>query len=211
MPEQQVAVPVSIFFDYNCPFCYVANVRLQRLGTRYPIAFHWRFIETQPNVSSRGEPVPPPGQDEAQWARSQQTLADISREERIPLPSQRYTTNTRRALLLAQAVLAERPERFMEFHNALFHAYFQRGENIGDVEILGGIARANKVDDLIESAWGTPTYFEKLLEHVEAAQALSVSRVPTLVLAERPFSGAAAVETLEQALQQESQHGPRDA
>jgi predicted DsbA family dithiol-disulfide isomerase len=207
--EEQVAVPVSIFFDYICPFSYVASVRLERLGTRYPIAFHWRFIETQPNASRHGEPLPAPDQAD-QWAQTQQTLEAICRDEQIPLAAQRFTTNSRRALLLAQAVLNQCPERFMAFHAALFAAYFVEQRNIGDPEVLTAIARAHGVDALCERAWATPEYFEKLLEHVEAAQQLGVQSVPTLVLAERAFSGAAAVETLEQALAQQSEDdGPR--
>jgi predicted DsbA family dithiol-disulfide isomerase len=125
-------------------------------------------------------------------------------EDGIPLSPRSFTTNSRRALLLAQMVLDRRPERFPALHQAIFEAYFVDGRNIGAPEVLTELAQQHGVDDLITAAWGGPEFLSRLLQHVEAAQALQLSGVPALQVSGRVFSGAVSIQTLEQALEQTS-------
>lgn len=198
--EEPVRVPVEFFFDYNCPFCYVGSERLDRVAARYPVAIHYRFIEIHPGNPATGQPVAALGYPPAQRQRMDEALDAMVRQDRLPFAERRITTNSRRALLLAQAVLDERPQCFRAFHRGLFRRYFADGTNIGDPEVLQGLAREHGVDDLAERAWETPHYLERLLEHVEAARSRGLTGVPTLVVGDRPFAGAVSVATLEQAL-----------
>ncbi|SEO51044.1 DsbA family oxidoreductase [Aquisalimonas asiatica] len=193
------AVPVTLFFDYNCPFCYVANHRLERLNARYGLDILWRFLETRPEAPG-GDPATPD-------LLKQPALQALLQEEELPWQPPETLPNTRRALLLAQAVLLYRRPRFPAIHRAVFHAVFGEGRDIGDAEVLSALAQEAGVEDLLTTAWQTPEPVEAVLSHVQAAQALGLANVPALVVAERPFQGAVSTALLEQALRQAAQGG----
>lgn len=208
MAEQNdVRVPVALYFDYICPFCYVADARLDRVRRRYPVAVQYRFIEIHPDNPAEGRPVEDLGYPPEQWRAMNENLRRMVAEDGLEMAERTFTTNSRRALLLAQAVFEGRPERFLDVHRAIFRAYFVDRRNIGDPEVLVDLARTHGVADLAERAWSEQHYLTRLLEHVEAAQALQLTGVPTLVVDDRPFTGAVSVETLEQALQQHGDTG----
>jgi predicted DsbA family dithiol-disulfide isomerase len=202
MSGPQVAIPVSYFFDYICPFCYIGSVRLQRVGDRFPLHIRWRFLEIHPDNPAQGRPLSELGYPAEQWAQMEANIERMVREDAIPMSPRTFTTNSRRALLLGQAALDLRPERFPALHQAIFEAYFVDGRNIGDSGVLTALARAHGVEDLLETAWNGLEYLSKLLKHVEDAQALQLSGVPALQVGGRVFAGAVSVETLEQALEQ---------
>lgn len=202
MNKPRIAVPVSFFFDYICPFCYIGSVRLLRVGERYPLHIRWRFVEIHPDNPPAGRPLSELGYPPAQWAQMQATMERMAQEDGIPMAPRTFTTNSRQALLLAMAVLELRPARFPALHQALFTAYFVDGRNIGDPEVLTELAQQHGVDELLNIAWKGPEYLAKLLQHVEAAQALQLTGVPVLQVGQRVFKGAVSIETLEQALEQ---------
>lgn len=200
--NEDVRVPVALYFDYICPFCYVADARLDRVRERYPVAVQYRFIEIHPDNPHEGRPVEELGYPPEQWQAMNENLGRMAEEEGLPLAERTFTTNSRQALLLAQATFDERPEAFLGLHRAIFRAYFVEQRNIGDTGVLTALAAEHGVSDLAERAWSDNRYLARLLEHVEAAQALGLTGVPTLVVDDRPFTGAVSVETLEKALEQ---------
>lgn len=201
MPRARVAVPVSFFFDYNCPFCYIGSVHLLRLGERFPLLIHWRFIEIHPGTPVQGRRLDELGYSPTQLAQVHANLLRLAQENVIPLSPPDFVVNSRKALLLGMAALAQRPERFPALHEAIFTAYFVDGRNIGDPEVLTGLAQRHGVADLLPVAWESPTYLTRLLKHVEAATELQLSGVPALQVGSRVFTGADSLETLAQALE----------
>lgn len=198
----EVSVPVSLYFDYGCPFCYIGSVRLERLAERHPLSIRWRFVEIHPEIPVAGRPVSELGYPPAQWAQMEQALDQMAAEDGIPLAERHFSVNTRRALLLAQAVLDQRPRSFLTLHRRLFRAYYVEQLNIGEPDVLKELAEELGVDDLVEDAWQGPKYFGMLLKHVEKAQSLSLTGVPALEVGGRVFKGAVSMQTLEQALEQ---------
>jgi predicted DsbA family dithiol-disulfide isomerase len=197
-----VKIRVSLYFDYICPFCYIGSVRLERLAGRHPLSIRWRFIEIHPDNPPEGRPLSELGYPPQQWAQMQANLRAMAEEEEIPLAERSFTTNSRRALLLAQATLDQRSRSFLPLHRRIFRAYFVEQLNIGDPEVLTQLARELGVDDLIEEAWSSPKYVGMLLKHVEAAQGVGLTGVPALEVGKRLFTGAVSMQTLEHALQQ---------
>ncbi len=196
------AIPVTLFFDYNCPFCYVASHRLERLGQRHALEILWRFLEIHPENPAKGKPLSELDYPPQQWRQMCAQLQGMLEEEGLPWGGRTFTTNTRKAILLAQLVLLMHPGRFMALHHALFHAYFADCRNIGDETVLRELAREHGVEDAMRVAWDTPKAMKVLLSHVEAAQELELTGVPTLVVAGRPFTGAASMDILDQALRE---------
>ncbi|MEX0730018.1 MAG: DsbA family protein [Aquisalimonadaceae bacterium] len=198
-------VPVTLFFDYNCPFCYVASYRLERLNQRYDMDILWRFVEIHPENPAAGKPLADLGYDPARWQVMMENLRRMVEEDGLPWGDRTFTTNTRQAILLAQMTSIMHPEKFLPLHRAIFHAYFADGRNIGDELVLRDLAAEHGLEDVLPHAWESPQAIKVLLSHVEAAQQLGLTGVPTLVVANRPFSGAVSMEILEQALQEQHQ------
>ncbi len=196
MTDGRPGIPVTLFFDYNCPWCYVASGRLLRLQHRYHLDVLWRFIETRPSVPDDGS-EPSPTQ-----LRPDPALQRLLQEEELPWDPPGIVANTRRAILLAQATRLQRPARFTALHQRLFMAGFAEGRNIGDPAVLRNLALELDLDALLHTAWETPAAMQVLLSHVEEAQRLGLQEVPTIVVAGRAFGGVAAVNLLEQALKQ---------
>lgn len=196
-------IPVELYFDYICPFCYIGWHRLARVVAEYPVAVHYRFVEIHPDNPAEGRPVSELGYPPEQWQAMLRNLEAMAAEDGLPIAEREFTTNSRRALLLAQTVLDERPEAFLGLHAAIFHAYFVERRNIGDTAVLRALAEALGVDDLTAAAWERQAPLERLLGHVEAARRIGLSGVPTLVVGRRAFPGAVSVDTLVSALRHE--------
>lgn len=203
MSTEDARIPVEFYFDYICPFCYVGSHRLRRITQRYPVSVQYRFVEIHPDNPSQGRPVEALGYPAAQWAQMTEAVTQMARDEGLPLAERRFTTNSRRALLLARTVLRQRPDAFLGLHDALFHAYFAEQHNIGYPEVLVGIARGHGVEECLTAAWEQQDALAGLLEDVEAAQAIGLTGVPTLVVGGRAFPGAVSTDTLEAALERE--------
>jgi predicted DsbA family dithiol-disulfide isomerase len=201
-----VSVPVELFLDYNCPFCYVASERLDRISRQYPLAIHYRFIETQPGNPRLGSLVDA-GDASAAGETTQGALRALIDYDQLPLADERRVTNSRQALLLAHTVMTYRPAAFPDFHRALFRRHFADGAPIGDPEILRCLAAEHALSDLLETAWSTREALHGLLNDVESAQQRGLTSVPTLVVGERAFEGAVSVVTLETALAKQSRQG----
>ena len=189
-------VPLTLFADYNCPFCYVASHRLKELGRRHDLDILWRFLELHPDIPAGGRAL----NHEETATHRDDTLLGMIRNDGLPWQPRALSVNTRRALLLAQAVQLYRREAFLSLHLGLFHAVFGEGRNVGDPDVVRAVAQAHGVEDLVEVAWGTPKPVELFLSHVEAAQELEITSIPALVVSGRVFPGAASMEILEQAL-----------
>lgn len=201
--EATLHVPVTLYFDYSCPFCYVGSHRLERLAGEFPLAILWRFIEIHPRNDPAGVPLDSLGYEPDRWAAMMEALGNMIEEDGLPWRERTFTTNTRQALQLAQAVLLQRPDAFPPLHRAIFHSYFVDGENIGDQAVLERLAHEHGVADLTDFAWHSSGPTKVLLAHVEAARELGLTGVPTLVVSGRAFSGAVSMEYLRQALERE--------
>lgn len=198
---------VTVFSDYVCPFCYVGHHRLMRLRDTYDLKINWRFIEIHPETSAEGEPVASLDYPSEHWDQLMQNLEAIAREEDIPIAEHNFTTNSRDALLLAEAAKESGREKFYDLHERLFTAFFVDCKNIGDRNILREIAYSSGIHtDVVESAWQDEKYQRRIMSNYRAARTLDIQAVPSFVFGERKLTGvvseavmrSAARELLEQ-------------
>ena len=79
---------------------------------------------------------------------------------------------------------------------ALFRAYFEEAKDIGDAEVLGGIAKQAGVEN-----WPAGINSPRVAEREERVRDLGISGVPTFILNRKSgLSGAYPPETLAQAI-----------
>lgn len=199
----------TVFSDYICPFCYVADARLQRLRADYDLKINWCFLEIHPQTPAAGMAIGELGYPETQWRGMMRTLAGLAAEEGLDFLAHDFTTNSHRALLLAEAAREAGAPAFYRLHRRLFEAFFGAGSNIGDTAVLRTLAReCGLADAVVDRAWEDPRYEQRLAGYHAAARDLEVRATPTVFFGARQrvdgvqplaaFRAAAAAGLLEQ-------------
>ena len=130
-------------------------------------------------------------------------LYRMAREEGVHIAERSFTTNSHKALLLAEAAEEEGQDIFYRLHNRLFEAYFGERQNIGDDDVLRTLARESGVsDDTVARAWREERYEQRLKTNLVAAAKLRVTGTPTYVIGKRVLVGAVPTATLHDAARQ---------
>jgi len=195
---------ISILSDYICPFCFIGHLRLESLREFYDLKINWCFIEIHPETPSEGHSIKMLNYDNDVWDEMTKNLTQLADEEGIKICEQTMTTNSRKALLLSEAVKPLGADVFYPFHEQLFNAYFIDGKNIGDENILRDIAKQNNIpENLVNQAWddkyangpadSVPT---SLLPYLQYAGALQAKSVPTFIIGKEMLNGVVSREKL---------------
>jgi len=105
-------------------------------------------------------------------------------------------------LATAAGEYARDHDSYPAFSRAVFEAYFARGEDIGDVEVLARCAVAAGLDaDDLRAALADDRYADRLDAAMREAAAAGVSGVPTFVIGGRErVVGAQPLEVLRAAM-----------
>ena len=190
-------LPVAVFSDYICPFCYIGERRLARLAEHFDLNVDWRFLEIHPDTPPEGMPLSELGYRPDQWRQMMENLSRMAGEENIPLAAREFTTNSRKALLLAEAAKEEGAEVFRSLNEKLFAAFFAEGRNIGDDAVLRRLAEEAGVPPVVvDRAWSDPAFGERLRANQAEAFRLGIRGVPTFLVGKRILVGAVSAETL---------------
>jgi predicted DsbA family dithiol-disulfide isomerase len=182
---------ITVFSDYICPFCYIGDLRLARLAKGVEFEIDWRFMEIHPDTPSEGMPLTDLGYPKEHWDMLMTNLQRMARQEKVVLAERTFTTNSHKAILLAEATRTRQPAAFQKLHSRLFEAYFVESQNIGDETVLRQLAtEAGVTDDTLNAAWSDPAFETKLRENHEAAALLEITGTPTFVVEDQILSGA---------------------
>lgn len=192
-----MAVKISLFSDYICPFCFVGAVRLERLSQEVPLEVEWKGMEIHPETPDEGEPMSGElGQKLTNpWGPVQHFITDEGLEFRLPS----VLANSRLALEATE--YAREQGRFPQFHRAVFEGYWQQDRDIGQVAVLAEIAQEVGLDpaglqDYLKQGRGRP----RLQSNREDAATWQVAGVPSFVFGDRfLLEGVQAYEVLKRA------------
>ena len=198
---------VSVLSDYVCPFCFIGHHRLQRLREDYDLKINWCLVEIHPETPASGNLVSALNYTPEHWQLLIDSLRLLAREEQLQLAEITRVSNSRRALLLAEACKSLGAERFYPLHNRLFEAHFVDAADIGDPQLLRDIARqCNIPDALVEQAWADPLVDgpadqvpAALQPYLEFAASIQARSVPTYVFGKELLTGVVDIDTLRQA------------
>jgi predicted DsbA family dithiol-disulfide isomerase len=193
----------TVFTDYICPFCYVGDVRLERLREHFDLKINWCFLEIHPDTPASGMPVRELGYADAQWRQMMDNLMAMGAAEGISFREHDFTTSSHRALLLAEAAKEEGADVFYRLHRRLFTAYFTEGMNIGDAEVLRELAmECGVAAGTVERAWREERYELQLQRYLVGAHELEVRATPTIFFGrENRLNGALPFEAFLRAAQ----------
>ena len=157
----------------------------------------WRAFELRP------EPVPSldPQGDYLQraWSTSVYPLA-----ERLGVTMKLPPVQPRTRLAHAAAHWARSQGHFDDYHAEIFRAFFERGEDIGDVDVLASLALESGLDSgLLRQALKSHEFEKSVLADEREAARLGVQSVPAFVANRKAVvSGVQPVENLKQLVEQ---------
>lgn len=188
---------VTVFSDYICPFCYVGDVRLGRLREHFDLKTSWCFLEIHPQTSPHGEALDSLEYPAEKWKMMMAGLEKIAAEEGLTFEGYKFTTNSRAALQLAEAVKHIDAEAFYRLHNSLFSEFFTNGENIGDQECLHRLAlEAGLSIAQIDHARKDKAAAARIAQYRQAAVELKVQATPTFFIGEARLGGVVPFENM---------------
>lgn len=169
---------IDVWSDYVCPFCYLELPALQRLKTAFGTAvdIQWRAFELRP------EPKPtldPAGEYlRTTWARSVYPMAE-ERGVAIRLPPVQPRSRT----ALEAAAWADAQGAFDAMHEAIFRAFFEHGQDIGQIPVLLAIAKSVGLQtEALQQALEGHVFQEQVLADEELALNFGISGVPIMLV-----------------------------
>ena len=139
--ERDLASPGKVlhWYDFICPFCYVAQQR-NAILLRHGMEVVELVFQAHPDI--------PPGGISAGPRRGPMytMLEREASEAGLPLHWPPRLPNSRRALAAAEWTRQHQPAAFPLLHKGLFAAHFALGENIEDQGVIDGHASAAGID-----------------------------------------------------------------
>ncbi len=164
---------------------------------------HWRSYELRPPGSP---PVPP--EYLARIKATEPRLTKMAREQYgLDLNRGPMGIHSRRALIGAK--YAEAQGKGPQYHSAVFRAYWQRANNIDDVDVLAMIAESVGLDRAaFLSAVQDKGYEAQVEADLEEAYQYGLTGVPALIFNLRYLvSGAQPYEVLRQVVEKLEEEG----
>lgn len=197
-----MAVKVSVYSDYICPFCFIGKNRVDQLEKKYPVDVEWRGFEIHPETPISGADMEFLGFDANIAAIMRKHIEDLARDAGLQIEMPARISNSKLALLVGE--FAKEQGRFKEYNGAVFKAYWQEGKDIADPEVLFAITTGMGLDTEKLKAYlksGEPT--SRLDKHVLEAREYGIDGVPTFVIGNQMVIGAQPYEVLEQVVEEE--------
>jgi predicted DsbA family dithiol-disulfide isomerase len=194
---------IDIVSDVVCPWCVIGWRQLERAlaATRIPAEVHWHPFELNPQLG-------PEGEDLAEHiARKYGTTPESSRANRARIAAlgaelgftfayddRSRIRNTFRAHQLVH--WAGTQGRADAVEQALFAAYFTRGEDVHDLDVLAAVAAEIGLDpEEARRVLAEGLYADAVRQEEALWTGRGIQAVPAMVFAERYLvSGAQGVE-----------------
>lgn len=190
---------LTVYTDYVCPFCLLAEQVLSEAIGERKMSISWRAFELRP------DPVPTLRPEDpylpAIWNKSVYPLAErLGVPIRLPsISPQPRTAKAFELLAMAQDQGLDHP-----YSMRVLRAFFQENRDIGDPVILIELAADAGLDpDEARKALESGAYAERHREALRHAhEDMAITSVPTIVVGERVFRGTPRLEELRQAIDQ---------
>jgi predicted DsbA family dithiol-disulfide isomerase len=178
--EQRMRIPVDVWSDFVCPWCFLLASSLEKLKEEGRVAVYWRAYELRPMSSP---PLPPEYRQRILNARPR--LYAIAREHYgIEMHEGPFGINTRTVLMGAK--YAKSVGKADAYHMAVFRAYWQRAQSIDDRTVLANIAQEVGIEtEAFMDALDDPSLEGDVLADEEEAMVHGLTGVPALVFLRR--------------------------
>jgi len=170
---------------------------LEQLKQSHDVEVIWRSYELRPQGSP---PIPP-----EYLARIKATEPRLNRmaREHYGLELNRGPMGVPSRSALIGAKYAEAQGKGPHYHDTVFRAYWQRANNIGDVDVLAEIAQSIGLKrEAFLAALQDKSYEARVVNDIEQAYQYGLTGVPALVFDSRYLvSGAQPYDVLQQVVE----------
>jgi predicted DsbA family dithiol-disulfide isomerase len=188
-------LPVTFFADFTCPFSFVTEAALWRLAEGRALELRPRAFQLYPVP----EPIPVPAHLPGDLAAA----APLAAEAGVALRPPALRPRTGKAHEAARFAAVHGREEAMR--RALYSGYWERGLDIGRIDVLTALAAEVGLDATdLKIALDIDTYRDDVAAHEALAGRLRVARVPTLFIGSGAgtviLEGARELRALDEAL-----------
>ncbi len=161
---------VEVWYDYLCPWCYLATERVRYLRDHHGITVRWRPFELHPEIPPGGAELPGrPG--------SAPVIRGLADDAGLPIARRTRSNNTRTAL--AFSTWATDHDGWDALHAALFRAYWAEAADLEDPEVLVAVAAEAGIDpDAARSAIASGAGLTAVHDSKLAAMDLGIGATP---------------------------------
>lgn len=185
MKSSKVRLPITIWSDFICPWCYIAKSRIRRLqkDLSKELALEIELLPFQLYPQ-----VPREGIDKKVFAtRTKPGMGKSLRAEAAieGIELNYHLIDTIPNSLEAHRLLYLIPEarRKRNLAEAIFQAYFEKGVNIGIPDELMSIARIAEVpQDILDEYYNEETGRQEVLSLINSAKDMYIRSVPVVIL-----------------------------
>ena len=181
---------IDFYFDFASPYAYLASVRIDKLAAAHGRKVRWIPVLITALCQATGAPLAPllP----LKWNYVQRDLERVARAQGIPyrLPEgfPRLLVEPGRAMLWIAHTHGQ--DQAAAFARICFQAYFSDGVDIGDAQVLAGIAGALGVDrTALLAGMADGAIKQQLRQSSELALQKGVFGVPFVIADGEPFWG----------------------
>ena len=197
-----MALKVTVFSDYICPFCYIGKARIDKLQKEFDLDVEWKGFEIHPETPSEGQTLEELGMSKDYIEMSKRNVENLAKDANLDLRKRQKISNSNLALRITE--FAKERGKFNEFHNRIFRSYWQEGKNIGDFEILFDIIEEiGLYKDDLKRYLKSDKSKEKLDIYLKEVRDRGVTGVPTFIVGDTLVVGAQPYEELKKVTQKE--------
>ena len=119
---------ITVYGDFNCPFCYALNERLQVYGREFDI--QWQSVQHIPYVDSQS----PSFQEQTQLTAEVAAVRKRAPEVQIVTPASRPNSATANLLMAACELRGDSQQS--QLRTLIYRALWRSGEDISDPVVL---------------------------------------------------------------------------
>lgn len=191
-------LPLTLFSDFVCPWCYLAErSSIAQLERQYDVDVDWIGFELHPEIPRGGVPVDVLFPEELQQAMLGPLQAAADRSG-LPLRPPTRVPNTRVALGLAE--FARDHGRLDAWRLRAMDAFWADGLDLEDRGVLGDLAEACGLDADAALSFAFSAAGEARVEARRGeASARGVTAIPTVLLGRLPILGCQPYEVFARA------------
>ena len=204
MSSQAQEDRLVVYSDYVCPFCYLGKAAMEQYldESDDPPAVEWHLYDLRGYKRSPDGSIDhdvDDGKDDDYFADVRENVAKLKDEYDVDMTLdfslEVDSWNAQQVALYVREELGE--DEFLQLHERLFDALWQDGRDIGDPDVLRGIAADAGLDESVVDEALTEEWDERLRERFDAAQDAGVTGIPTFVYDEYAARGAIPPEQFE--------------
>jgi len=183
---------IPFFYDYTCPWAYLGSARVEAFfaGQGVEIDFRPVYLKQMKEAMVGPEPVGERSYGPRKARYYAQLRSNWAQCCGVEFGDAEKLVRSDTALLLKGALVAQESQRFREYHYPAYRARWVDGDDVSQASVIHRLLGQAGLDAnaCLERAQ-SPELDQKLSAVTEAAMALGVFGVPTIVVADRVIWG----------------------